>query len=369
LHEHARKAAIAEAQPVHESEGERMMNDVASPRADQVEPSTQATTLHRHAGMRAAARGAPRLAGLVTEIAFAAKVVARETRQAALTGRLGIVGSANASGDTQKELDVLANRIFLDSLDASGLVAAVVSEELEGVELQHCDGEAEYLVCLDPVDGSSNLKVGTSLGSIFGIYRRTRRGNCTDIEQELLNEATLIASGYVLYGAATAFVYTLGEGVDGFVLDQGIGEFLLSHPNIRCPHSGDRYSINTGNSHLWEPGVANFVGHLNEVSPETGRPCTLRYSGALMADLHRILLEGGIYCYPADREHPEGKLRLLYEAAPLGLLVEAAGGRASSGRERIIEVPRRSLHQTTPLALGSAADVATYERFLAGAAG
>lgn len=344
------------------------MNDSSFKRADRAERSSQATTLYRHLVARAAERGAPPLAALVAEIAYAAKLVAREARQAALTGRLGTVGSANATGDTQKELDVLANQIFLDCLDASGLVAAVVSEELEGVELQHCRGDAEYFVCLDPVDGSSNLKVGTSLGSIFGVYRRTRPGSCEGVEQELLNESSLMAGGYVLYGAATAFVYTLGERVDGFVLDQEIGEFLLSHPDIRCPQSGSGYSINTGNSHLWEPGVLDFVRHLDTVAPAAGLPYTLRYSGALMADLHRILLDGGIYCYPADKDHPDGKLRLLYEAAPLGLLAEAAGGRASSGRERILEVPRRALHQTTPLALGSAEDVATYERFLAEAA-
>ena len=352
-----------------QSKGEAGMNDVASQRADQVARSSLATTLHRHTTARAAERGAPRLAVLMTEIAFAAKVVARETRQAALTGQLETIGSANASGDAQKALDVMANRIFLDCLDASGLVAAVVSEELEEAELQQCDSEAEYLVCLDPIDGSGNLKAGTSMGSIFGVYQRTRSGSCTDVEQELLNEASLVAGGYALYGAATAFVYTLGEGVDGFVLDQGIGEFLLVHPDIRCPESGGGYSINTGRSHLWEPGVLDFVRHLDELSPETGRPYTLRYSGAFMADLHRILLEGGIYCYPADRDHPEGKLRLLYEAAPLGFLVEAAGGRASSGRAPINEVPRRSLHQTTPLALGSVKDVVSYEQYLAGAPG
>lgn len=345
------------------------MNDSASRRADQVERASQATTLQRHAAARTAAREAPQVAGLVNEIAYAAKLVGREVRRAAIAGRLGTVGSANVSGDAQKELDLVANRIFLDCLDATGLVAAVVSEELDEAQPQHCRDEAPYFVCLDPIDGSSNLKVGTSLGSIFGVYRRTRPGTCEDIEEELLGEASLVASGYVLYGSATAFVYTLGQGVDGFVLDPGIGEFLLTHPDIRCPPSGGGYGINTGNSHLWEPGVLEFVRHLDEISPETGRPYTLRYSGALMADLHRILLEGGIYCYPADRDHPEGKLRLLYEAAPLGYLVEAAGGRASSGRGRILGLARRGLHQTTPLALGSAEDVATYERFLAEAAG
>lgn len=345
------------------------MNDSASRRADQVERASQATTLQRHATARAAALEAPHMAALVNEIAYAAKLVAREVRRAAIAGRLGTVDSTNVSGDAQKELDLVANRIFLDCLDATGLVAAVVSEELEEAQPQHCRGEGPYFVCLDPIDGSSNLKVGTSLGSIFGVYRRTRPGTCEDIEQELLGEASLIASGYVLYGAATAFVYTLGRGVDGFVLDPGIGEFLLTHPDIRCARSGGGYGINTGNSHLWEPGVLELVRHLDEISPETGRPYTLRYSGALMADLHRILLDGGIYCYPADRDHPEGKLRLLYEAAPLGYLVEAAGGRASSGRGRILELARRALHQTTPLALGSAEDVATYERFLAEAAG
>jgi len=345
------------------------MNDADPRRADQVDRGSQAVTLQRHGAKRAAERNAPRLAGLITEIALAAKLVARETRHAALTGRLGTVGSANASGDTQKELDLLANRVFLDCLAASGLAAAVVSEELEQAEILHQSAGADYLVCLDPIDGSSNLKLGTSVGSIFGVYLRTRTGDCREVEQELLHESSLVAGGYVLYGASTAFVYSLGDRVDGFVLDQEIGEFLLTHPEIRCPRSGGCYSINTGNSHLWEPGVLAFVRHLDETSPEAGRPYALRYSGALMADLHRILLEGGIYCYPADQDHPEGKLRLLYEAAPLGFLVEAAGGRASSGRGRILDVPRRSLHQTTPLALGSAEDVATYEQFLAEAAG
>jgi fructose-1,6-bisphosphatase I len=341
------------------------MNDFTSQRADRVERSSRATTLPRHAAARAAERGEPRLGALMGEIAFAAKVVGREARHAALTGRLGTVGSANATGDAQKELDLLANRIFLDCLEASGLVAAVVSEEMEGIELLGCDGNAQYIVCLDPIDGSSNLEVGTSLGSIFGIYRRTRSGSCDGVERELLEEAPVVAGGYVLFGAATAFVYTLGEGADGFVLDQGIGEFLLSHPDLRCPESGGAYAANTGKSHLWEPGALAFVRHLDQVAPDQGLPYTLRYSGALMADLHRILLDGGIYCYPADQEHPAGKLRLLYEAAPLAFLVEAAGGRASTGRERILEVPRRSLHQTTPLALGSAGDVTSYERFLA----
>ena len=352
-----------------QSEGEPGVNNVSSQRADQVSRASLATTLHRHTTVQAAARGTPQLAVLITEIAFAVKVVAQEIRQAALTGQLETIGSANTSGDAQKALDVMANRIFLDCLNASGLVAAVVSEELEEAELQQCDSGAEYFVCLDPIDGSGNLKVGTSMGSIFGVYQRTRSGSCIDVEQELLNESSLIAGGYALYGAATAFVYTLGESVDGFVLDQGIGEFLLAHPDIQCPVSGGCYSINTGRSHLWEPGVLDFVRHLDELSPETGRPYTLRYSGAFMADLHRILLEGGIYCYPADKDRPEGKLRLLYEAAPLGFLVVAAGGRASSGRAPINEVPRRSLHQTTPLALGSVEDVLTYEQFLAGAPG
>jgi fructose-1,6-bisphosphatase I len=345
------------------------MNPAVSRRTDQAERISQATTLRRHVATLTADQGTPQLETLITELALAAKAVARETRQAALTGRLGSAGSANASGDTQKELDLLANRIFLDCLDATGLVAAVVSEELAEAKLQHCRSEAQFFVCLDPIDGSSNLKLGTSLGSIFGVYRRTRTGSCEEVEQELLNESSLVAAGYVLYGAATAWVYTLGQGVDGFVLDPGIGEFLLTHPNIQCPRAGGSYSINTGNSHLWEPGVFEFVRYLNERSSDTGRPYTLRYSGALMADLHRILLDGGIYCYPADTDHPQGKLRLLYEAAPLGYLVEAAGGRASNGRGRILERARESLHQTTPLALGSVQDVVNYERFLTEAVG
>ncbi len=302
---------------------------------------------------------------LLCQLAHAAKVVARESRRAALVGRVGLVGSSNASGDAQHELDTFANRVFVEALAATGLVAGVVSEELEEIKLAHCEGEAPWIVAIDPLDGSSNIDVGGSVGTVFGCYRRSGSASCEALEEELLQGAPPVVAGYVLYGPATVLVYTAGGRVDGFTLDHSVGDFLLSHPDIRCPERGDTYSINVGNSHLWAPAVRSYVEHLDRVEPERGRPYTLRYSGAMVADLHRILLEGGIYLYPADDEHPEGKLRLLYEGMPMACLVEAAGGAGSTGRGRLLEVPRRALHQTVPVALGSRHEVAEYERAVA----
>ena len=333
-----------------------------------------AVTLARHAAAATAEAGSTGsggagdgIADLLGQIAFAAKVVAREARRAALVGRVGATGTTNASGDAQKQLDLFANRVFLRAFAAGRDVAAVVSEELEEPRLQRCDGPAPYLLAIDPVDGSGNVEAGTSIGTIFGVHRRMAAGPCEDAGAEILSGAPRVAAGYVLYGPATVLVYTLGARVDGFTLDPSVGEFLLSHPDVRCPEHGETYSVNTGNSDRWSPAVRRFVEGLNDPGDPDGgarHPYSLRYSGALVADLHRILLEGGIYCYPADREHPEGKIRLLYEAAPLAFLVEAAGGAASNGRGRLLGVAPESLHQPVPLALGSRREVAAFEKLV-----
>jgi len=333
--------------------------------AGPVDAAAGALTFSRHVAARVSEVGAePGIAVLLDQLSFAAKVVARETRRAALVGRLGTTGTTNASGDSQKELDLFANRVFLQAFAAIPEVAAVVSEELDEPRIQSCRETSDYLVAIDPVDGSGNIEVGTSVGTIFGVHRRPSTGACADVEAEILDGAERVAAGYVLYGPATVLVYTLGAGVDGFTLDPSVGEFLLSHPGIRCPERGETYSLNTGNADRWDASVQRFVEHLNDSGGGARRPYSLRYSGALAADLHRILLAGGIYCYPADREHPSGKIRLLYEAAPLAFLVEAAGGAASTGRERILDLSPTSLHQPVPVALGSRHEVAAYRGFV-----
>lgn len=305
-----------------------------------------------------------RLAALILQMAFASKHLAREIRRAALVGKLGLVGEKNATGDAQKKLDVYANEVVVDAFEQTGLVAAVVSEELD--ELRSISGSdaAEYILCVDPLDGSSNADVNGAVGTIFSFHRRPTTGRCI-AEEELRGGARQVAAGYVLYGPSTVLVYSDGVAVSGFTLDHDVGEFILSHDTMRCPQRGPYYGANLGRYNDWEPGVRDFADYVIERDPDTGRPYSLRYSGALAADFHRILLEGGIYFYPADAGHPTGKLRLLYECAPLAFVAEHAGGRASTGRRRILDIEPEALHQTVPFAVGSSKDVRLFEEFCA----
>jgi fructose-1,6-bisphosphatase I len=306
---------------------------------------------------------AGQLPELILEMGFTAKILTREIRRAALVGRLGLVGEQNPSGDAQKKLDVYSNQVVVDRFADSGLVAAIVSEELDELRTTSCSDEAEYLLCVDPLDGSSNTDINGAVGTIFSFYRRGMSGTCVDCEGELRETAELVAAGYVLYGPSTVLVYSMGGAVDAFTLDDDVGEFLLSREKVRCPDRGSYYSANLGRYHGWDPNVRAYVDYVIEPDPASGRPYSLRYSGALAADLHRSLLEGGIYLYPADADHPDGKLRLLYECAPLAFVVEAAGGRASTGRGRVLDLRIKSLHQRAPLAIGSRDEVALFERF------
>ncbi len=303
---------------------------------------------------------------LVEQMAFAAKVIARETRRAALVGGLGLVGEVNATGDAQKTLDVFANNAVVGAFRTSDLVAAIVSEELEKPLAITCGCDARYLLSVDPLDGSSNIDSNGSVATIFGFFERTRRGACSAVEDEWRDGAELVSSGYVLYGPSTLLVYTRGRTVTGFTLDHDVGEFLVSHESLTCPARGSTFSANLGNRYAWDEPVRRFADHMACRNEASGRPYSVRYSGALVADFHRILLDGGIYCYPADTAHPAGKLRHLYEAAPLAFLVETAGGAASTGRQRVLDVSADSVHQTVPLAIGSRDDVALYDRFIAG---
>ncbi len=305
----------------------------------------------------------PALGTLILEMAFASKILSREIRRAALVGRLGLIGEKNVTGDAQKKLDVYSNEVVLEAFERSELVAAIVSEEMEELRTVGCSDTADYILSVDPLDGSSNTDVNGSVGTIFSFFRRTVGGACDDVEAELRDSAELVAAGYVMYGPSTVMVYTHGNGVNGFTLDYSIGAFLLSHENIRCPASGPYYSANLGYYHDWDSRIRNFADYLIERDPNGERPYSLRYSGAFVADLHRNLLEGGIYFYPADRNHPHGKLRLLYECAPMAFITDQAGGRASTGHARVLDIKPEALHQTTPLAIGSSDLVDLYDRF------
>lgn len=322
-------------------------------------------TLNRH--ILAEGQRHPEMVGelstLITELSFAAKTLAREMRRAALVGRLGLVGERNATGDAQKKLDVYSNQVFVDAFGSTHLVAAIVSEEMEEVKHFNCGDQGRYILCTDPLDGSSNTDINGALGTIFGFYRRERAGTIAGRDEVLRKGSELTIAGYILYATSTILVYTAGYGVNGFTLDPELGEFLLSHPDIRCPRRGKTFSTNLGRIREWTPGIQSYVSHVTELDASTGRPYSLRYSGALVGDFHRSLLEGGIYFYPADASHRDGKLRLVYECSPLAFVVEHAGGAASTGKQRVLDIPAESLHQRVPFAIGSAEDVELFERF------
>lgn len=309
----------------------------------------------------------PELSILLAQVAFAGKTLALELRRAALVGRLGLAGERNASGDAQKKLDVFANQVMIDAFSDVGLIASIVSEELDDIREIECTDDATYILATDPLDGSSNVDVNAAVGTIFGFYRRSAKGQCHTLK-ELRSGLELAAAGYILFGSSTMLVYTRGEGVHGFTLDVGVGEFLLSHEAMRCPDRGTLVAADTGRYPEWSASVRGFVDGLLGREGPGKRRASVRQSGALVADVHRILLEGGIYFYPPNAQHPGGKLRLLYECAPLALVVEAAGGRASTGLERILDLRPESPHQQVPLVIGSRENVVEYERFLAPAA-
>lgn len=328
--------------------------------------STQAKTLARHIleEQQLHPEAAGELSILLEQVAFAAKILSREMRRAALVGQLGLIGDKNATGDAQKKLDVFGNTTVVEAFVETGLVAAIVSEEMEETEHVPGRGDARYVICIDPLDGSSNTDINGAVGTIFGIYRRLTNGPQDGLEDVLRKGSDQVAAGYVMYGPSTVLVYSSGHGVNGFTLDHDIGEFLLSHANIRCPARGHTFSANLGHLNEWHPNIRQFIQHLGEADADSHRPYSLRYTGALIADVHRGLLEGGFYCYPGDASHPNGKLRLLYECAPLAYVVEQAGGRASTGSERILDIQAESIHQRLPLVIGSAVDVALYEQFV-----
>lgn len=298
------------------------------------------------------------LSQLLRDIALAAKIVNRETNRAGLSNIGGAFGQTNVQGEEQQKLDVIANIRFMRALSKGGEVCAIVSEEEdEVIDLQNNSGK--YVVAIDPLDGSSNIDVNISIGTIFSIYRRkTPVGSPITSEDIMQPGNQQVAAGYVLYGSSTMLVYTTGFGANGFTYEASLGEFFLSHPTIQAPQSGTIYSINEGLEYEWQPGITSFVKDCKEKHYQS------RYIGSLVADFHRNLLKGGIYLYPATLKNPNGKLRLLYEANALAFIIEQAGGKASDGKQRILDIHPENLHQRTPLIIGSAMMVEEAERLV-----
>ncbi|HSG07881.1 MAG TPA: class 1 fructose-bisphosphatase [Longimicrobiales bacterium] len=299
---------------------------------------------------------------ILHDIAVAAKMISREVNMAGLVDILGRTGDENVHGEEVQKLDMFANTVLYKALDHTGHIAVLASEESEDpIPIPEKFPAGDYVVLYDPLDGSSNIDVNVSIGTIFSIHRKVTTGERGTLEDCLQPGSRQLAAGYVVYGSSTMMVYTTGAGVHGFTLDPSIGEFLLSHPNLRIPEPPSRtYSINEAYYDRWSPGQQHLVSHLKR---EGGFGS--RYIGSLVADVHRTLLQGGLFMYPGDRKNPEGKLRLLYEAAPMALIVEQAGGRGSTGRTRLLDVQPTALHQRTPVYLGSGAFVELAESFLA----
>lgn len=309
------------------------------------------------------------LSGLLRDIGIAAKMVNREVNKAGLVDILGKAGDENVQGEEQQKLDVLANEIFIRSLKASGECAGIASEENEHIvtiENEYANKDAKYVVTMDPLDGSSNIDVNVSIGTIFSIYRRVTNGDsCCQMDDFLQPGTEQVAAGYVVYGSSTMLVYTTGNGVNGFTLDPSIGEFCLSHPNITTPAQGKTYSINEGNYVKFGKNIQRYLDYAKGLDGKNAKPYGLRYIGSMVADLHRNLIKGGVFLYPATSEAPNGKLRLLYECNPMAFLVEQAGGKATTGSQRIMELKPTELHQRTPIFIGSADMVTEIESFVA----
>ncbi|CAN5390164.1 class 1 fructose-bisphosphatase [soil metagenome] len=307
------------------------------------------------------------LSRLLRDIGIAAKIVNREVNKAGLVDILGEHGTTNIQGEEVKKLDVFANEQFIDALSSGGETCAVASEENE--EIIHIEGEvsanAKYVVSVDPLDGSSNIDVNVSIGTIFSIIRRSSEPGIQVNENDYLQKGTsMVAAGYIIYGSSTMLVYTTGNGVNGFTLDPSIGEFCLSHPDMKCPADGKIYSINEGNYVHFPEGVKQYIKYCQVEDEATKRPYSSRYIGSLVADFHRNMLKGGIFIYPSTAKSPNGKLRLLYECNPVAWIIEEAGGKASDGYVRILEKQPTTLHERTPLFIGSANMVKMAEEFM-----
>lgn len=321
------------------------------------------TTLSRHVfqQLQSFSPEAQDLSAIMNRIGLAGKLIARRlSRAGLLEGALGFTGEVNVQGESVKKMDVYANQVFISVFEQSGLVCRLASEEMDKPYYipENCP-TGRYTLLYDPIDGSSNVDINLNVGSIFAI--RQQEGADTDgSAQDLLQAGhKQLAAGYVLYGPSTVLVYSIGRGVHAFTLDPSLGEFILSSENIRIPDHGPVYSVNEGNFWQWDEALRDFTRYVHRHEGYTAR-----YSGALVGDLHRILVQGGVFLYPGTLKQPQGKLRLLYESAPLAFLIEQAGGRASTGTQDLLDVIPEKLHARTPLIVGSKEDVALVESFI-----
>ncbi|KAF9532981.1 fructose-1,6-bisphosphatase [Crepidotus variabilis] len=321
-------------------------------------PSTDIITLTRHVlndQLRLGSAATGDLTLLLTAIQVTSKFIATNVRKARLINLIGMAGETNVQGEDQKKLDVLSNDIMVNALRASGKTAVLVSEELEDAIIIEEKQRGKYCVVFDPLDGSSNIDAGVNIGTIFGIYRV--QGDSTGSVEDVLRPGSeMVAAGYTMYGSSANLVMSTGSGVNGYTLDASLGEFILTHPNITIPKRGKIYSFNEGNSMYFHPPVVNYLKSIKYPSPPK-TPYSARYIGSMVADVHRTLLYGGIFGYPDDKKSKSGKLRLLYEAFPMAFLTEQAGGVATTGTKRILDILPTQIHERCPVFLGSKDDV------------
>ena len=308
------------------------------------------------------------LSRLLRDIGIAAKIVNREVNKAGLMDILGSAGAVNIQGECQQKLDVFANEQFISALSSGGECCIVISEESEDIIPINSpvSKTAKYIVAIDPLDGSSNIDVNVPVGTIFSIYRRTSIAGLASLDDVLQPGVKQVAAGYIIYGSSTMLVYTTGKGVNGFTLDPSIGEFCLSHPRMMIPEQGYIYSINEGNYVHFPEGVKKYIKFCQVEDKDTNRPYTSRYIGSMVADLHRNLIKGGIFIYPVTANAPKGKLRLVYECNPMAFIIEQAGGKASDGYNRILEIPVTALHQRSAIFIGSEQMVCKAEEMMNG---
>lgn len=304
------------------------------------------------------------LSQLLRDIGLASKIISREVNKAGITNILGVDGSTNVHGEDVKKLDLFADHQLISALERSQITSMVISEENDGI-VRLGSSNGRYIVYLDPLDGSSNIDVNVSVGSIFSIYMREARFDPAINENDALQPGTRqVAAGYVLYGSSTILAYTTGLGVSLFTLDPSIGEFILCSRNVRIPNFGTIYSINEGSYNTWDYGLKKFIKYCQEYDPDSQRPYTTRYIGSMVADVHRTLIKGGIFIYPHSAKYPSGKLRLMYECNPLSMIMEQAGGMATNGEQRILEIEPKAIHERSPIYMGSPENVLKAMDFL-----
>ncbi len=333
------------------------------------QPAPKFMTLERHImeEERKHPKATGEFSGLLHALSLAVKLVWREVTKAGLVNILGKTDRMNISGDEVKKLDEFADETIYKAMDHGGYLCVMASEENENLlHIPEHYPRGKYVLLYDPLDGSGNIDANITVGTIFSVLMRVTPFGEEALEDVLQPGYKQVAAGYALYSSSMMFVYSTGRGVHGFTLDPSVGEFLLSHENIRIPKRGSIYAVNEGNYNRWEPNMRRYIDWLKTEDKADGRPYSLRYIGSLVADVHRTLMYGGIYCYPADTKNPNGKLRLLYENNPLAFIVEQAGGAASDGKQRIMDIQPTKLHQKTPLFIGSEEDVRIVEEFLAG---